>query len=107
MPDPDEDVLWAAGLFEGEGWISGTYTKGRWYPRVGVQMCDEDVVRHFHGIIGAGRVNGPYRARGKPHYKPQWQWQATGQEARRVIHRLLPYLGSRRQLRAMEVMTHP
>lgn len=101
-------IMWAAGLFEGEGWISLSRTKGHCYPKLGVQMADEGIVRRFHQTIGMGRVYGPYQ-KGPTQKgtipKPQYQWLASGREARQIIHRLLPYLGSRRRARAMEVMS--
>jgi hypothetical protein len=101
---PDHEVLWAAGLFEGEGWFTNSRTGTHWYPKAGVQMADEEIIRRFHAVMGLGRVHGPYQK--GSNRKPQWQWQANGREARQVIHRLLPYLGSRRQLRAMEVISY-
>lgn len=35
---------WAAGLFEGEGTVSGRH----WGYTVSMSMTDEDVVRNFH-----------------------------------------------------------
>ena len=45
-----EDIIWAAGLFEGEGCI----TTSRKSPTLQLQMTDKDVVAKFKKIINCG-----------------------------------------------------
>jgi len=43
-----EDIIWASGLFEGEGSISlAKLPSGKVYPRIKVKMCDEDSVKRW------------------------------------------------------------
>ena len=64
-----EDIAWAAGLFEGEGTISGYRRKDR--PSRAVQMTvyqgaqdgSPALLERFRSITGAGSVVGPYRGR--------------------------------------------
>lgn len=95
----DPAVLWAAGLFEGEG----TATINRARTAVAqLAITDEDVVRRFHTVVGVGNLNGPYQRSAK--HKPVWQWTAYAQSARQVFELLLPHLGSRRRARVLEVL---
>lgn len=64
-----EDVAWAAGLFEGEGTISGYARKDR--PSRAVQITVYEGARHgppvllerFREVVGVGSIVGPYRGR--------------------------------------------
>lgn len=40
-----EDLAWVAGILEGEGCFINAEQRGRLYPRVIVEMTDEDVVQ--------------------------------------------------------------
>lgn len=96
------EIIWAAGLFEGEGSICVHTSAGKYvYKRVHLALSttDEDVVRRFHAAVGLGTINGPYQGTNKRY----WQWRVTGTKARVVLERLLPYLGERRTAKAEEV----
>ena len=64
-----EDIAWAAGLFEGEGTISGYARKDR--PSRAVQITVYEGAQHgapvllerFREVVGAGAIVGPYRGR--------------------------------------------
>jgi len=107
---------WAAGLFEGEGSIVSymvTNRKPPWsssYRRrlLTLKMTDEDVVRRFHQIVGAGRVSALKRSTKYPHWKPQWAWECTRwDEIENILRRFLPYLGNRRRDAAEYSVAHP
>ena len=87
---------WAAGLFEGEGYITNC---GK-YPKVGLTMTDEDVVREFVKIIGVGS----YRVRDRSPNKTQYEWQITGSKCKSIIENLLPFLGNRRAYKALNIL---
>jgi hypothetical protein len=101
-----EQLAWAAGLFEGEGWIvvRPKRTRGelRHRAQLGLQSADVDVVRHFASVVGVGNVGGPYGHEG---YKPSWLWQTASFEyVQATIAMLWPWLGERRRGRAKEVL---
>ena len=97
-----EELLWAAGLFEGEGCIT---ISGK-YARLKLNSTDEDVVRRFHRAIGFGQVRVE-DAQIKHGYKRQWEWYMAAQaEVQLVLMELIPYLGARRRARAHEVLSH-
>ncbi len=94
------DLAWAAGLFEGEGCI----TLSKNCPVLQLNMTDQDVVQHFHRVVGFGTVAGPYPKGGGPH-KPYWVWRCSGTEyPQALIAMLWEWLGGRRRRRAMTVL---
>lgn len=103
-----KDLAWAAGVFEGEGSISGL-GKNRLRPRLAMNMTDEDVMRRFHEIVGVGYINGPFvprglRVDGSPR-KQQWRWTADKFEwVQAVLTAFWPWLGDRRRARTVEML---
>jgi hypothetical protein len=100
----ERDLAWAGGLFEGEGCIGLSHKA----PSLQVRMCDEDSVRRFGLIVGAGKVYGPYETKPTADHKPKspWRpnflWTARSGAAIEVAKLLFPYLGSRRQSTLVE-----
>lgn len=117
MPEQDytpSDIewAWAAGLFEGEGYIGNREYKrktkggGAWTRCLVLSMTDEDVVLRFQKIVGAGNIGTQ-----QPKYegsKLLYRWQtARWTEVERILHKLLPYLGERRAAAAHESLAKP
>jgi len=100
--NPNRDIAWAAGLFEGEGTISYRIVGLYHYLRFQLVMTDEQEVRDFGSIIGVGAVHGPYLQRrskkdGSP-TKPFWRWSVDSfKNTTRVWELLKPFLGERRK----------
>jgi hypothetical protein len=64
---------------------------------------DEDVVKRFHALIGAGFIN--YELRRRSHRKDLWKWNVTDRAGfARVAELLGPHLGARRRRRLAEVL---
>jgi hypothetical protein len=91
----DQEIAWAAGLFEGEGTL-GSFPHG-W--ALAVQMTDEDVIRRFAEFVGVGHVGGPYGpypGRGKV----CWTWHTSRREHVLSFCALFgPLMGERRAAR--------
>lgn len=99
------ETAWAAGLFEGEGYISSRQNRYKQTPMMGLQMTDKDVVERFAATIGVGRIKGPYAQKGIG-TKPTWRWTTwANDDVETVLNRLWLGLGIRRRARAVEVMT--
>ena len=104
------NIAWAAGIFEGEGSITirtlRPHNRER-HPAVIMQMnmTDEDVVREFFRIVEVGTLRGPYHSpsRGSKR-KPIWFWSAAGKDVKPLLQQFLPYLLSRRTVRALEAI---
>lgn len=103
----EAERAWAAGLFEGAGYI-GCYphkTENWWCRRLQIDMTDEDIVRRFHGIAGCGTV---YHKSKSGNAKDQWRW-IVGDWAgiTATLEWLIPYLGERRREAADFLLSHP
>lgn len=113
----ERDIAWAAGLFEGEGCISGSQrykstlnedgerrkSGFRW--SLSMNSTDHDVLRRFGKIVGVERFHGPYNDLRGGHYKPQLSWcTSTLEETQTVLGLLMPYLGERRMAKAKQCM---
>lgn len=102
-----EDIIWAAGLFEGEGCISKCNTKkygeGRsrsW--RLNLKMTDKDVVEKFASIMGFGQISF------EPHENQQdlYHWyMGRRYQVYAVLAIMYPWFGERRKAKAREAMT--
>lgn len=106
LPIVREDIIWGAGLFEGEGCIS-MYKEGGSYPlpRLTLTTTDYDtMVRFFFSVMGIGAVYGPRW--GKKSTKPSWTWTVNGIETcQAILVMFWPWLGARRRGRALDVLS--
>ena len=102
----DTAIAWAAGLFEGEGCITGNKNVPN-LREIKIKMTDKDVMQRFVDIVGYGNLRGPYTQRNRPSTKPFWVW-AIGKrlEVVRILTMFLPYFGERRSEKAIEAITH-
>ena len=101
-----DELLWASGLFEGEGWISIQNST----PCLGIQSCDKEVLERVQAAVGEGNI---YHRKPRVYdyekiqsRKEQWAWRVGGIEKVEKIIDLLWYgLSTRRRERAKEVLT--
>ena len=99
------DIVWAAGLFEGEGCISFDSRQPK-LRKVQLAMTDKDVVERFINIVGYGNLLGPYIRRPGTN-KPLWEWKVSkSSEVLRILKMFLPYFGKRRSEKAIEAINH-
>jgi hypothetical protein len=101
MPSREEEVAWAAGLFEGEGCITQV---GRQFT-LAVVNTDEEVIGRFDEIVSLGQIYGPYSYELKDGFrrKPVFRWIATEYNALDAMQLLAPWLSKRRIDRAFEL----
>lgn len=91
------NVVWLAGLLEGEGTFD--LHRGK-YPRVRLAMTDRDVVGRAATLLGS-RV----RLSLKPApYKASWHAEVSGEKAALVMRAVLPFMGSRRSAKIAAVL---
>jgi hypothetical protein len=87
----EEQIAWAAGLFDGEGTTS---VSGLWdTPHVSVPQSGPvmpEVLVLFHSIVGVGSI---CRLKDEPGRQPHWVAHASGPKALRVLELLWPHLG--------------
>jgi hypothetical protein len=93
-----DDVVWLAGLLEGEGTFD--LHRGK-YPRVRVAMTDRDVVGRAATLFGSSiRLT----LRTAPH-RPMWHAEIQGQKAVLVMRAVLPFMGARRSAKIAEILS--
>ena len=101
-----EDIIWAAGLFEGEGSISiTTIASGKMYPRIKIKMTDEDTIKKFASIFGLTHRSVQKDKSWKSHYKDAWYADSSGKRAVAILYMIFPWLGERRKCRVEEVLS--
>ena len=89
-------LAWAAGLFEGEGCMSGRNT-------LRLQMTDKDVVEKFHDAVGLGKIYYYPSRDGKR--KETWTWYLEKRNfVRLLLSKFLPYFGNRRAHKALDIL---
>jgi hypothetical protein len=94
-----DDLLWLAGLLEGEGCFD--LHRGR-YPRIRLGMSDRDVVGRAATLLG-----GKVRLSLKP--APQsamWHVEISGTKAVAVMRLILPHMGTRRSGKIATILGH-
>lgn len=93
-----DELLWAAGFFDGEGSAClATVGEGR-YVNLSVSQVEREPLDRFAAAVG-GKVHGPYPREGR---SPIHQWRAQGARARDIAERLAPHVcgPKREQIRA-------
>lgn len=99
----DQDLFWAVGLFEGEGYIG----KDGHSRRMKVAMKDEDIVRRFHAAVGCGSVRLDVQTWSGREVR-MWTWTCTlWADVSRLLDLFYPHLGERRQAKANQLLGDP
>lgn len=103
-----KSIEWAAGLYEGEGWLCPKRKDPKKQWSLGLKSTDYDVIKVFHSVVQVGNLCGPYHTPTmKPHHKPYWQLNVYKKEAIfKVICDFYPYVGERRRAKFDEFLTH-
>lgn len=94
----ETELAWAAGLFDGEGWVGGDEPKRGKRLRLNLSQNDRYVLDRFKAAVGVGNVTGPYgpyqRALDKNrNRKPHFQYDTQDRYHIWEIYSMLkPYL---------------
>lgn len=100
-----DDLIWLAGLLEGEGTFD--LHRGK-YARIRVGMTDRDVVGRAASLMGTS-IRMSISTMG---HKSTYHAEMSGARAEALMRELLPYMGARRSskigdiLGKREFMTH-
>lgn len=107
----DEEVAWAAGLFDGEGSTmlmphrthAGYFIGEAAVTQSGARGIPEVLTRFRNAVGGAGKVYGPIRQ--KRSRKDVYRWKAQTQtEIEHVVQQLWPWLGAVKRVQAGQVL---
>lgn len=93
-----EDLLWLAGLLEGEG----TFDLHRHrYPRIRLGMTDRDVVGRAASLMDSKLRLALHPAP----VQPTWHAEISGERAAAIMREVLPFMGARRSQRIAAVLS--
>lgn len=98
MTIPREDLIWLAGLAEGE--FCFDVHRGK-YPRVRVGLTDRDITGRAATIMGVGVRLSLKRYPNKP----TWHAEVSGPRAADIMRQLLPLMGARRSAKIAEILS--
>jgi|SRR5665213_3450991 len=88
-----DEIIWAAGFFDGEG-CAGAYKNRRsMIPMISVSQVDREVLDRFQAAVGGlGKVRGPY-INGQA--TKLFQFRTTKCEAvKAIVEMLIPFLST-------------
>ena len=91
-----EQLIFLAGVFEGEGWFGLNKTPKTPVAVLEIQMSDEDIIKRFQRYHNLNS-NIWFKKRPKPHYKDCWRFFLKGYRALHFMEEMLPYLSLRRK----------
>ena len=94
-----EQLLFIAGLFEGEGWFGINRRKNNWKPTavLEVQMTDLDCIQKFQKYLEIDTNVFKRNYKQKEHHKDVYRFFIKGYRALHLMEEMLPYLGTRRK----------
>jgi hypothetical protein len=119
MTASEVDLAWAAGLFEGEGFLVRRKVGNRVYLQVGIEMRDRDVMERFVAILIAGgvkrtarncgpkeaaKINTIMRSEKNPLHSDILRWATTGHTGEQAYLLLRPNLASRRRVKGDAIL---
>lgn len=110
-----DDLIWAAGILEGEGYFSyhetetTKYSKRRRKLRVRLSMTDIDIIIKFRNVFDPTKsVRREQRSvvKFKDGYKRKDTYivEFEGEQAALVMRSVLPYMGNRRKERIIDAL---
>ncbi len=101
-----EDLMWAVGLFEGEGTITRFNSSSKnsgW--ELSIKMTDLDVLEKFHNIIKLGKISYITSPSIPKHWKKTYRWRIrSSKDVYAVLVAFYPFLGNRRKEKALQVI---
>lgn len=92
-----EDLIWLAGLIEGEGCLD--LHRGK-YPRIRVGMTDRDVVGRVASLLGTS-IRMTLSTSG---HRATFHAEISGRRAASIMRELLPYMGARRSAKIGHIL---
>lgn len=92
-----DDLLWLAGLLEGEGSFDAHRGK---YPRIRLAMTDRDIVGRAASLMDATIRLSLHPAPNKA----TWHTEISGKRAALIMAEILPHMGARRSGKIAEVL---
>ncbi len=99
--DPDIELAWAAGFFDGEGCVH-VHRRDQ-IVQLQVGQTEETTLQRFAKAVGLGNVTGPYDPK-RRNSNVYWRWQVYGTKAEAVMAKLLPHMSAPKSLAFADAM---
>lgn len=96
-----EDLFWMVGLLEGEGCFAWSKSGRKMWPKITIDMTDEDVIVRFSSLIERKYFPRPAKP---PNKKAHYVCAIAGTPAAELMNILLPHMGVRRQKKIREIL---
>lgn len=97
-----EDLIYAAGLFDGEGSVNLSRGKGRFRTvRISVASTCEELTGFM--LRFGGRI---YQVPHRDNRKPQTEWILVGRAAIEVLRKIRPYMRETRKIGRTDIAIH-
>ena len=105
----DKNLIYIAGLFDGEGHVSIPISKRRgqtpqYWLQIGITNRDKNLLENVQKILGVGHINIDERKDNPTKARICYRWIANSQEAAKVLTKILPYLRTKRKQAELGIM---
>lgn len=98
---PERDIIYLAGLIDGEGSIFVKKSEGVKNPihslDVEISMTDKPTIERIHTMLGFGSFRPAKRKKKAAHHKQAWKYVASSRDAEVVLNLILPYMTTKRE----------
>lgn len=92
----ETDRAWLAGILEGEACFDWNDATKR-YPRIRIEMKDEDVIKRVQKLCGGGARVIPHN-RSNPRHSTTYSFQVADRKVvKKVLLAIYPWMGYRRK----------
>lgn len=99
-----EELAWAAGFFDGEGYI-GFLQVAHSPLRISIAQIDRQVLDRFRESVGLGKVYGPYTYKNRPTFKPYFEFTArTHEPVQAIVAMLYQFLSPVKQAQCLNAL---
>jgi hypothetical protein len=100
----EQQLIFLAGVFEGEGTITMIPQKNTNKSSLScrVKMTDRDIIQRFVDFVGHGNIYSEKKRESEN--KLSFCWKVSGPRAINFLHEIAPYLGVRRYNRVIQCL---
>ena len=96
------DIKWAAGLFEGEGYLYYNKQNQSW--TIGIEMTDKDVIEKLSDMWDISFTTSKRLNRPDHHLQPYHARVSARSKIFAIVCNIYPYLGARRRQKCDEFL---
>ncbi len=98
----ESEITWAAGVFEGEGYLYFNVSQNTW--TIGVEMCDKDVIDKMADLFPFNVTDSKRNNRPEKHQQPFHARVSARKSIFNIVCQLYPYLHARRREKCDEFL---